>query len=194
MKTPDGEAIEILEQKKEEDSRSPTLLEHEAIILLAEFCKEISVPLFERYENALYVVGNSDKIIGQNQSINYKEKQIFLNARFFTYQFSDAIAILLHEWNHIFGYDGSRIFSDALTEIIAIILKNKAIFNKLPDFEKKWNSFVAKIKNERKGKEKKSDSYNALETLSQEQLKCLLSDISKNDLEVLIRKWGFDIP
>jgi hypothetical protein len=160
---------------------------------LTSFCKEISLTLFERYSKALYKISNSDKIIGQNKSQNYKEKQIFLNARFFTYQFSDAVAILLHEWTHIYGYDGSRMFSDALTEIIALILKNKTVLNTLSSFEEKWNSLVEKIKNERDERDVEINSYNIIENLSREQLKYLLKNISENDLNELIKKCKFDI-
>lgn len=197
MKTPDGEAIEELRisgENQEKNHRSPTLLEHEAIVLLASFCKEISLTLSERYENALYTIGNSDKIIGQYKSGNYKEKQIFLNTKFFTYQFSDAVAILLHEWTHIYGYDGSRIFSDALTEIIAIILKSKTLLTKLADFEERWNVYVKRIRDEREEKEREINAYNVLESLSQEQLKCLLMDIPENELKTLLKRRTFDIP
>jgi hypothetical protein len=75
MKSPDSEAIDelkisLLDEKKR--NRPPTLLEHEAIILSASFCKGISLTLFERYDNAIYKISNSEKIIGQNRSDNYK--------------------------------------------------------------------------------------------------------------------------
>lgn len=193
MKTPDRVAVDELfsiGENEEKESRSPTLLEHEAIILLSSFCKEISLVLYERYEKAIYKIVTSDKIIGQYKSENYKEKIVLLNKRFFSYQFADAVAIILHEWNHIYGYDGSRIFSDALTELISIILNNKEILNKLPDYEEKWNSFVENIKKERD--EKEINVFNLLEKLSNEQLKSVLKEIPENELELLIKKWNFD--
>jgi hypothetical protein len=113
-----------------------------------------------------------------------------LNTKFFTYTFSDAVAILLHEWTHIYGYDGSRMFSDALTEIIAIILKNRKLDAVFASFEDKWDSFVDKIKKERKEIEDEINIDNILEKLTKEQLANMLKDIPENDLKNLIKKWG----
>ena len=37
--------------------------------------------------------------------------------------FSEALAVFLHEHAHIFGYDGHRGFTDALTELIEAVVR-----------------------------------------------------------------------
>ena len=43
---------------------------------------------------------------------------MFLSAQVFVTDFGEAVAVFLHEHAHVFGYDGSRGFTDALTRLI----------------------------------------------------------------------------
>jgi len=194
MKTPDGEAIGELTIQEEEEGkkrRSPTILELESISVLIAFCKEISADLYKRYENAVYTIGTSDNIIGQNRSKNYKEKEIFLNVKFFMYPFADAAAILLHELNHIYGYDGSRFFSDALTEIISIILQNKIVLTKLAEYDKKWNGLQELIKIERDERSNEIDYNELKDRLTHDQLRNIINEIPEHEFKKMILKFGY---
>ena len=61
---------------------------------------------------------------------------MFLSARVFVADFAEALAVFLHEHAHIFGYDGSRGFTDALTELLETVVRER---QNLDQAEAKWN-------------------------------------------------------
>lgn len=131
-------------------TRALTIYEKLGISILADFIKQLSPDVFKRFENAKYTVGQNDEVIGElKQKRDYHDQHIFLNTIFFTFSFSDALAILLHEWAHLYGYDGSRSFSDALTYFISLILRKEMTIEKIALWQKKWEHAVSQIKTER---------------------------------------------
>lgn len=129
MKSPKSLAQERLKERDERvkniHSRELTICETNGITILAFFIKEISVELHDKFNNAKYTTGESKEILGELKSTRrHNEQHVFLEFEFFQLSFGDALAILMHEWAHIYGSDGSRTFSDALTHFIALILKS----------------------------------------------------------------------
>ena len=66
----------------------------------------------------------------------YQSIEVYLAADVFVEEFARALAVFLHEHAHIFGYDGSRGFTDALTDLIeGVILHRKVLEN----YERDWH-------------------------------------------------------
>src|SRR5207302_567606 len=59
----------------------------------------------------------------------------FLAASAFTEDLARALAIFLHEHAHVYGYDGSRAFTDALTELIESIIRHREA---LETYDNEW--------------------------------------------------------
>jgi len=57
-------------------------------------------------------------------------------------EFSEALAVFLHEHAHIYGYDGSREFTDSLTELIETVVRYR---KELDAHEAKWNVARQKV-------------------------------------------------
>jgi hypothetical protein len=193
MKTPDSEAKKKLKEKSEKMnkiySRDASLLEKQAIDRLSYFIKEISQELYHKFETARYTIGESDEIVGELKSKrDYKDQHIFLDKTFFQLRFSDALAILLHEWAHIYGYDGSRSFSDALTSFIAMILNNESALGKLKEYEIKWKFITRKIFKEKNANETKVNIEILLLELPREKMAQVLHSIPQEELYKLLEQ------
>jgi hypothetical protein len=114
-------------------------------------------------------------------------QEVFLNKNCFLYDFSEAMAVLLHEWGHIYGYDRSRGFTDALTEFIATIIKNRGI---LDVHEKEWQSNLIKIKQERKDQTLEIDIASKIDNLTTEDKVKIIKSIPEDELFELLESNG----
>ena len=193
MKTPDDEASKRMKKKQDSInkaySREMTMYESQGISILANFIKMLSPEIYTKFETAKYTIGENDDIVGELKKLrDYNQQHVFLNKIFFIQLFNDALAILLHEWAHIYGYDGSRSFSDALTYFISLILKNEAVIKKLKEYENEWNTIVVKIKQEREDMED-INVNEIIKTLSNEQLVNILNSIPQEELYKLLDKY-----
>lgn len=194
MKNPVGIARELIAKKQEllnsTYSRDLSTLEKEGVRILSLFIKDISLDMFKNFEGAKYTTSDNDDIIGElKKKRGYKQQHVFLNTNFFTFPFNEAIAILFHEWAHIYGYDGSRNFSDALTHFIALLLKNEEAIKNLISFEKSWEKNVQKVTNERGVTLVKSKQINKIvDNLTKEQLNYIVKEIPDGELFKLLEK------
>jgi len=193
MKTPEEEASVRMEKKREaiKKTYSRIVSKHEAegIVVLADFINIISPDIVSKFANAKYTVGENDEIIGElKRQRSYFDKHIFLNKNFFTFPFNEALAVLLHEWAHIYGGDGTRSFSDALTGFIALILETEGVVRKLKKYKGEWDNAVAKIKEERE----ESEGFNVndiVQNLTHEQLVGVLNSIPQDELYKLLDRY-----
>ncbi|MDR1418936.1 MAG: hypothetical protein LBI86_01020 [Treponema sp.] len=195
MKTPDGEAMRRWREKQNKInriySRKPTPDEQSGINLLARFIKDLSPEMFTRFEHAGYTVGESDEILGElRKNRQWNEQHVFLNKDVFTGPFEEALSVLIHEWMHIFGYDGSRFFSDALTNVIALILKNGELLEQLKAYKAEWAALAGNIGRERKNMEKRSGLWAIVEGLSVTDMRTLLCGIPEDNLFRLLDEKG----
>lgn len=193
MKTPEDIAKKRLKEKEElinkTYSRDLTFLEKQGILTLSFFIKELSVDLFKKFENAKYSTGDNEEIIGElKKKRTYNQQHVFINKDFFMFPFNDALAILLHEWAHIYGPDGSRTFSDALTSFISLILKKEELINKVKIYEKNWNEVCLKINQERSIEVTTDKVYLRLETITNQQMKKILKSIPEDELFQLFKE------
>ena len=195
MKTPDYIARQrmIERQKNITDlySRDLTLLEKQGIDLLSDFIRKLSADLYNCYKNAVYTIGENDEVIGElKEKRNYRDQHIFLNKVFFGFSFNDALAILLHEWSHLYGSDGSRSFSDALTGFISLILKKEKVLEELKSYVDKWKEISEKIQDERKDASINTSLDDLFSALSKEKLTEILASIPQEECLKLLKKNG----
>ncbi len=172
-------------------TRTPTELEHQALNFLGEFVYNIDPLLSNKFKFANYTIGDSEEIIGELRiGRKYDSADFYLSQNFFLLPFSSALSILLHEWGHIYGYDGSRQFSDALTCIIAEIIKQR---NKVDYIEKMWGMISQKI-SVKQFNQSSSKILLVVDKLTNKQKIQLLKSIPEGELLKLIEKEKIDIP
>lgn len=178
---------ELLDKHKKIHARRPNELENSAIRIL-EKCVKVHYPwLADRYRSSTYTIGNSDEILGElKEGRGYHSKDVYFSQKVFSMEFGDALAILLHEWGHIYGHDGSRSFTDALTDFMATVIKER---KELDSVEKEWKAISAKItKNSNKDK---PSVYDHIERLSSSQKNELLKSLPEDELFSLLDKKKF---
>jgi hypothetical protein len=131
--------------------------ERKAISIIENFIKTFHVELYNIYRNALYMTGKKSGALGQYETRLYNDgiQHVFLSLEIFTMPFTHAAGLVLHEWSHIFGGDGSEYFTYALTDIIILILSDKNITAKIIQYEKEWKLITAEIIEKNKLKENK---------------------------------------
>ena len=97
-----------------------------------------------------YSVAETEVLLGQfKKALPYRTSQVFLAASVFEADFATAIAVFLHEHTHIYGYDGSREFTDALTWLIAAVIRNRS---EIEELVAKWEKAIKEVADERKAK------------------------------------------
>src|SRR5258706_14199774 len=73
-----------------------------------------------------YSVAETEIILGElKEKRSYYSREVFLSSGVFVTDFAEALAVFLHEHAHIFGRDGSRGFTDALTELLQTVLRER---------------------------------------------------------------------
>ena len=184
MKTP----TEVASKRHDEErlnyasiyTRQPSALENKSLDILYGCIRKIQPFLTNRYTNSTYLIGESEELIGElrERSSRY-DNRVFLNKQFFLYDFSLAMSILLHEWGHIYGYDGSRDFTDALTEFIALIIKKRSI---LDSFENKWNESVQSIRSYRLEETAESGLLAKVDLLTDDEKTSIIKKIPEDEL------------
>jgi hypothetical protein len=164
-------------------TRIPTPLESKAIEHISNYIDNLVPGLRQNFSNITYTIGDSDEIIGEmKEKKAYYSTDVYLSKHFFSFSFSDAVALLAHEWNHIYGYDGSRSFSDALTHFIACLIDKR---NEIDDFESRWNEYLQEIMNEQ-GSEDLDQTDVVLRTLTGEEKNKILKLIPQGELVKLV--------
>ena len=102
-----------------------------------------------RRRHTSYTVAETAVVLGELKAgRDYRSSEVYLAAKLFIADFSEALAVFLHEHAHIFGHDGDRGFTDALTELLeSVILHRK----ELDGFDAEWQKSRAAVRRERKG-------------------------------------------
>ncbi len=194
MKTPSEIAQQRREVAREKItsaySRAMTTLEEDALKILISCIRKFQRELVAKYSGAKYTIGASDEIIGElRDKRTWQEKTVFLNKEVFLFSFGEGLAVLLHEWGHIYGYDGSRNFTDTLTEFIAQIVANRTMFDK---FEEEWIEQIDLIRAERLELNEEYSIYSKLALLTSTQKTTLLKNIPEDELYKLLKKNGLE--
>lgn len=131
-------------------SRRPTPAEMTCIQILSEILQEFAPQIMAslRKKRVHYTVARTEVLLGQlRQNREYGSLDVFFAEYVFVAEFSEALAVFLHEHAYVFGSDGSRGFTDALTELIETIVQ---VRTELDAREARWNAAREIVSNERK--------------------------------------------
>jgi hypothetical protein len=167
------------EEARKNHQRVPSDIESEAIHLLATIMGELApeiAAVFDRGRTS-YTVAETDVLLGQlRESRSYRARDVFLSASVFTADFSEAVAVFLHEHAHIFGHDGHRGFTDALTELVETIVRHR---KSMDEYETAWDTLRKKVLKERKEKRPSLTDGQAdwLASKSEKELRALLRQV-----------------
>jgi len=106
----------------------------------------VLVRLFKT-KHVRYSVADTDAILGAlKHGLTYQSVELYLAASVFVSDFSRALAVFLHEHAHIFGYDGSRGFTDALTELLEAAVRHRGAMD---NYEREWQAALQGVLAER---------------------------------------------
>lgn len=84
-----------------------------------------------------FIIVKSDTLLGElrDENSQFGDKVVYLNQILFTGSFGQLLSTLTHELTHVFSYDGSRSFSDALTIMMKRFIEKPEV---LSEYNKKW--------------------------------------------------------
>ena len=97
---------------------------------------------------ARYLIADTHQILGAWQRTReYKSREIFFAARLFLGPFKTSLSTYLHECSHLFGNDGSRGFTDALTQLIESLTERPYV---LANYAARWDELSNAVGRERR--------------------------------------------
>jgi hypothetical protein len=132
-------------------------------------------------------------LLGQlRRDRQYRVRDVFLSATLFTSDFAEALAVFLHEHAHIFGYDGDRGFTDALTELIESVIRHR---DALSRHEEEWDRARKAVIRERRltgARDEFEDLHEWVTSLGEDELRALVGEIPPLTLSKLRRKLGLE--
>lgn len=139
----------LAEESKKSNQRGPSTAEQLAIRLLSKSLKELAPEIISVFDKGTtsYTVARTEVVLGQLKSgRSYRSRDVFLAESVFVADFPSAFATFLHEHAHVFGHDGSRGFTDALTELLETVVRQR---DDLDQYEASWKDVAAKVQRER---------------------------------------------
>lgn len=154
------------EESKKNNQRKPTTAEQHAIQLLSKVLQDLApeiIALFDK-ETTSYTVARNEFVLGQLKSgRTYRSREVFMAEHVFVSDFPESLAIFLHEHAHIFGYDGSRAFTDALTRLLETVVRHR---HDLDQYQAGWEEVRASVQYEREESGAKSEGCGVDEWVS----------------------------
>ncbi|MBX9582043.1 MAG: hypothetical protein K2X87_17195 [Gemmataceae bacterium] len=132
--------------------RLPTAAEREGLELLGYAVRVLSPWLSRIWEGrpVHYTVAETELSAAayfNGWGRRYREEHIFFaESIFIAAGFGRALAIYVHEHAHVFGADGSRRFTDALTEALEGVVSDRKHVDEL---EARWGAIRARVLDER---------------------------------------------
>ena len=177
------------EESHRQNARTPTDNERSGLELMGVVLGELSPELLAHFDPSTthYTVARTDIVLGElKKARSYGSRHVFFSEDVFVADFARALATYLHEHAHIFGYDGSRGFTDALTELLETVVRNR---DELDEYEKKWDTLVqAVIAERRKRKPKRDPSVDErVAQMEAEDLRRLIGKIRPIELKRALR-------
>ena len=119
---------QALAEQKQRHQRAPSVAERQALGVLTETIRLLAPDILTLLhgKHVQYTVAETEVLLGElKQHRHYASVEVFLSAQVFGKDFAAALAVFLHEHAHIFGYDGSRGFTDALTQLIETTVRQR---------------------------------------------------------------------
>ena len=174
------------EEARQQAHRPLSPAENNGVYILRSAVEELAPSLSallktRQYE---YCVAETTKILGElKQGRSYRSAEVFFAASAFEMDFGSAIALYLHEHAHIFGHDGSRGFTDALTNL----LENVVRFRQQMDcFETLWNDARVAVQLERRTPHRREFDLSQLADMSEAELRRLVHKIPPSLLQAAL--------
>lgn len=208
-----GEIIERDGAHARRARRQPSEAEAAAIEVLRgateEFAPEI-IALFAKQKTEYFVLHGDDTVA--KNALNKEEllgafkqserqwdlREVWLAETLFVGDFSEALATFLHEHAHVMGYDGSRQFTDALTGMLATVVRmigDSKARQMLESLSARWDSATKAVARERKeGGAKLVDSTvtKQIDALDKDGLRGLLGRVPPAVLRRLLNRGDED--
>ena len=177
-----------IQEAKTRHSRQLTMAEMNCIEVLRELAHDLDAGMMEvlRRGKATYCVADTEVLLGQlKKDRKWGSYEVFLAASVFLTDFSEAISVFLHEHSHIFGRDGSREFTDALTRLLEIVIRNR---QDLDTYQACWNEARSKVIAERKNSESNNSETmeRLLDSKNASELRDLLNRVPRATLKHLL--------
>lgn len=177
-------------EARKKGARRPSRAEAEAITVLRDVLQELAPTLasFHSVKAMSYTVAATDVLLGEfKEQRGYRTLEIFLAESLFVADFAHALAVFLHEHAHVHGYDGSRSFTDALTELIETIVRDRLALNA---HESYWQKAVEVVAAERKkaGEGPESNLLAELEPLDRDALLRLVRGLPRSLVAQALKK------
>ena len=170
--------------------RKPDKLEQQGLNILRSYVESIHPSLASVYATAKYTIGSSDEVLGElREKDRWRSTEVYLARQVFHSSFADAVSVLLHEWAHVHGFDGSRDFTDALTEAIAVIIQEKG---DVARFEREWEEVRSKIQAQDGVTHR--GVYEYVEQLTNKEKNKLLRGLPEEELLRLVSDAELDAP
>lgn len=157
--------------------RAPTDAEGAGIVLLIDLLRDLALPVHAIFAkgNTSYAVVRSETVLGALRSgRGYRSREVFPAESLFVGDFAEAVATFLHEHSHIFGHDGERGFTDALTDVLATVVRARRALDRP---EKGWATVREAVVRERQARTDAVPSVDLAERLRElpaEELRGLL--------------------
>lgn len=145
-------ASKAKEEARKAGQRLPSEAEGRCLRFLMDRLAELDPLIRSVFEKGrvLYSIAKTDVLLGElRQNRAYKSREVFFAESVFEFDFAKALAIFLHEHGHIFGHDGSRGFTDALTELLEQVVRQRA---GLANLESDWQQLQYSVQLERQRK------------------------------------------
>jgi hypothetical protein len=150
--------LEALERKvRQQARRQPTATEADSIEMLRRTLRDLKPEIMTVFDAGIttYTVAQSETILGElRDHRRYSSREVFLAAEVFEADFAEAFAIFVHEHAHVFGYDGSRGFTDALTGLLETVVSHR---KDLDPYESRWMTLRERVIEERRRQAVQSD-------------------------------------
>jgi hypothetical protein len=176
-------AQQALNAARQSGCRAPTPAERACLDVLGRLLRDYApdiASIFSR-KQCHYTVGNDKTLLGQLRfSRGHGSTEVYLDQSVFTRDLGHAAAVFLHEHAHIFGWDGSRGFTDALTELLETVVREH---RQLADYAEPWEQAALAVCKEREGNgasNEEDEALNAfLASLDMEGLRRLLNAVPR---------------
>ena len=183
-----GQHLLTLQQRiRDQSRRRPTPAEANSVEMLRETLRELKPEIMTVFDagRTEYTVAKSKVVLGElRQDRHYSSQEVFLATDVFEADFAEAFAVFVHEHAHIFGYDGSRGFTDALTGLLETVVAHR---KDLDPYETRWLALRDQVREERRHHAIRSELplEDRLDLLSEAELRSLLKHIPQVTLKRL---------
>jgi len=178
------------EEEKARHHRPPSHAEQQSLKILSETLRELAPAIVNIFKQRLtsYSVAETEIVLGQlKEKRDYHAREVFLSSRVFVADFAEALAVFLHEHAHIFGYDGSRGFTDGLTELLETVVRER---NNLDRYETQWEQARQSVFKEHEDKVSQPDSdpvENSLSSMNEDELRSLIKRLPQSTVRSALK-------